>query len=227
MKFSIRGGWNRWVYRLQRHYLGGWTLLRWSVLALIALPVAAFTGIIPGGNIALAITVIFSVTALFALWQTRRRGYLHFSPSTAPDFSTIAPQPLPFPEKIPIFVSGRFGVGGKERYFVHENAFYQTFETRERVLMVSIARTRQFLLAQSSGAETGWWYSFFTADRVQRLERGWLHFGTRPHPALKLYLSPEKDGDAPSVFHISTETPAQMERLIADLNVEIGNRQNL
>ncbi len=221
MQFSVRGGWNRLVYRLQQHYFGGWTLLRWSVLALIALPILALTGIIPGENIALAVTAIFSAMVLFALWQTRRRGYLHFSPTDTTDFSAIEPQPLPFPEKIPICVSGWFSVGGKERYFVHENAFYQTFETRERVLMVSIAHTRRLLFARATAAEHGWWYSFFTADKIQHVERGWLHFGTHPHFALKLQLSPEKSGDAPVIFHISTETPAQMARLIADLKVEL------
>lgn len=223
MQFSVRGGWNRLVYRLQQHYFAGWTLLRWSVLALIALPVLALTGVIPGGNIAVAATAGFSVAVLFALWLTRRRGYLHFSPvDTAPDFREIEPQKLPFPEKIPISISGHFSVGGKTRYFVHESAFYQTFETRERVLMVSIARTRWLLLAQSSAEDTGWWYNFFTADRIQRMERGRLYFGTRPHPALKLHLSPENPGDTPAIFHISTDTPALMSRLIADLRVELG-----
>lgn len=222
MHLSIRGGWNRLAYQLHRHRFMNWTLTRWLVLALIALPLLALTGIIPGGKGALGATAIFSIAGLFTLWRTRRGGFLHFSPSDAPDFSKITPQKLPFPEKIPIFISGWFSVGGKSRYFVHENAFYQTFETRERVLMVSIARTRWLLLAQSPAAETGWWYNFFTADRIRQLERGWLHFGMHPRPALKLHLSPEKAGDAPLVFHISTETPAQMEQLIADLKVEIG-----
>ena len=217
MQFSIFGGWYWLAYQLQRHYFAGWSLLRWSVLALVSPPILMAVGIIPGGNIALAATDIFSVAALFALWRTRRGGYLHFSPDDTAVFGDIEPQKLPFPEKIPIRASGWFSVGGKTRYFVHEHAFYQTFETRERVLMVSIARTRWLLLAQSPAAETGWWYSFFTADRIRRVEHGWLHFGAHPHPALKLHLSPENPDDAPVIFHIATDTPAQMNRLIADL----------
>ncbi len=136
------------------------------------------------------------------------------------DTAQIALQPIAYPQKISVRVTGWFSVGNKTRYFVNEVAFYQTFETRERVLMVAIPRSRWLLLWHSPENDVGWWYNFFTPPQLQRVEHGQLHFGARPRPALKLHLSPEDGRKAAAIFYISTHTPADMAQLIADLKAD-------
>ncbi len=204
--FSAIGAWNALQYRLHRHYLGGWTLARWIVLALLAAPVLA----IPGGRAMVAVLAGFSAAVLLAFWVTRRRGYIRFDPDPATDFSAIVPQALPFDEKLPIRLTGTLAVSGMARRMVCVSAQYQTFQTRERALMAQIHPHRWLYLFPVSGTETGWWYAFFTPDRLQRVESGWLHFGRHPHPAIRLTLAPEDSSGAPVVFHIAPPSPREI-----------------
>lgn len=216
--FSATGVWNALQYRLHRHYLGGWTLAQWIVLALLAAPVLA----ISGGRVMVAVLAGFSTAILLAFWSARRRGYIHFAPTPKPDtnFSTIVPQALPFDEKLPVRLTGTLAVSGMARHMVCVSAQYQTFQTRERVLMAQIHPHRWLHLFPVSGTETGWWYAFFTPDRLQHVESGWLHFGRHPHPAIHLTLTPEEPSSAPVEFYISTSSPHEIEKLLADLKAD-------
>jgi len=179
--FSAIGVWNALQYRLHRHYLGGWTLARWIVLALLAAPVLA----IPTGREKTIALAVVSLTVLLAIRLT-----------------------------------GTLAVSGMARHMVNVPAQYQTFQTRERVLMAQIAPHRWLHLFPVSGTETGWWYAFFTPDRLQRMEAGRLHFGRHPHPAFRLTLAPKEPGGAPVVFYISTPSPRETEKLLADLKAD-------
>ncbi len=216
--FSAIGVWNALQYRLHRHYLGGWTLARWIVLALLAAPVLA----IPTGREKTIALAVVSLTVLLAIRLTRRRGYVRFDPTpdTDADITAIPPQALPFDEKLSIRLTGTLAVSGMARHMVNVPAQYQTFQTRERVLMAQIAPHRWLHLFPVSGTETGWWYAFFTPDRLQRMEAGRLHFGRHPHPAFRLTLAPKEPGGAPVVFYISTPSPRETEKLLADLKAD-------
>lgn len=214
-KFSLAGIWNVLQYRLHRHYLGGWTLRRWVVLALLAAPLLAISA--GEGIVAALATVSFGLLA--AIWLSRRQGYIHFHPNPTADFSTIVPRKLPFDEKVPIHLTGTLAVGGMERYFVCAAAEYQTFQTRERVLMAQFQRERWLVLFPSSAFEVGWWYAFFTPAQLKTVERGWLHFGRHPHTAIRLTVQPD-DSSEPVTFLLSTDSPENMNRLLADIKAD-------
>ena len=205
------------VYHLDRHRLLGWTLTRWLVYGAIFGPIffylSPFRRLAWGWGL-LAGLIIISLIGLLALWQIRRGDYLQFDPQTTP--IDIAAKPLSFPEKISLRASGYFRVNNQQRYFVEESAYYQTFNTRERVIMVEVARTRFLWLAQSTELDVGWWYTFFTADLVHQVDLGRLSFGPHLRPALRLRYQPAEASD-PETLYISFESEAACRKILADL----------
>jgi len=199
------------LYRLHRHYFLGWTLVRWLVILSFALPILLFTGIIPGGIPMRVIGGSFSLSVLFLIWRTRRFGFHRFIAAENHPFDKITADALPFSKKIPIRVSGVFAVGKNRQNFVDEPAFYQTFETRERVLMLKIS--------QSPNKNVGWWYNFFTPAQVQAINYGILKFGLQPRPALQLIVKPDGSEKVIS-FIIATDSPDNMTQILADLKAD-------
>ncbi len=206
-------------YRLQRHHFLGWALTRWLVILLIALPVLIFTGIIPSGTPSLVISGVLALSLLFLIRRMRRVGYYRFIADESHTFNKIIAQSLPFSEKIPIRVSGTFAVGKSRQNFVDEAAFYQCFETRERVLMVEITSSRFLLLPQSPEKDTGWWYAFFTPAQVKSVNFGTLKFGLHPRPALQLSVQTD-NSDKIISFGITTDSPDNMTRILVDLKAD-------
>jgi hypothetical protein len=210
----LEGLFYRLAYFTGRHYFWGWTLTRWIVLGLMALPffLLPFRQR-PGGLIIIGLVVLLSLAGLIAIWQVRRRGYLRFEPETKP---SIEPDALSFPNKIIVRASGEFAVSGMIRYFVEEAAQYQTFQTRERVIMINIDRTGFLFLINSLEAESGWWYTFFTPTILKGVEPGKLHFGSKARPALRLTYQPE-EADTPKTLYLTFDTPEQRRCVLADL----------
>ncbi len=204
------------LYYLHRHYLFGWTLIRWAVLLLIATPMLALVGILPGGQLVFAALGLVTMALLLLIWQVRQRGYLRFKPDEWPNVEHISAQPLPFPYKIPIRVSGTFAVGSKERYFVEETAFFQSFETRERVIMVNIPFTRLGWVFPSHASEVGWWYTFFTSGQINTIHTGWLYFGPHPRPAIRITLHPN-NSTSPQYLYLTVDKPEHQQQILADL----------
>jgi hypothetical protein len=166
------------------------------------------------GLLLLGALFLLDLGGIIAIWRVRRRGFLHFEPETLN--SNTSSDSLLFPEKIPIHASGNFAVGGMTRYFVEESAYYQTFQTRERVVMVQILDTRYFWLIQSPENETGWWYTFFTPETIQSFEPGQVCFGPRKRPALRLTYLP-KEAETPQTLYLSFDTAEQRNQVSADL----------
>ena len=214
----MEGFFYRLAYFAGRHYFGGWTLTRWIVLGLIFLPVFLLPfRQRPGGLVIIGLVVLISLAALIAIWRVRRRGFLRFEPE--PLVTSVEPDALPFPDKIPVRASGHFSVSGIVRYFVEETAQYQTFQTRERVIMVNIARTSFLFVINSLEAEAGWWYTFFTPNILLGVEPGKLHFGSQVRTALRLTYQPE-EADASKTVYLTFDTPEQRRCILADLEAD-------
>lgn len=190
------------------------------VLALLSVPIILLVISArrsAAGLATLGAVTIMSAACLFFIWQLRRRGYLHFEPH--PLSEAIPADPLPASKKIPIRASGNFSVSNRTRYFVEETAFYQTFKTRERMIMVAIEPSRYLLLAQSLEAEIGWWYTFFTPQVIQAIEPGQVRFGARLRPALRItYHSLETD--TPEILYLSFNSPEARRQVLADLRAD-------
>ena len=220
---KLKGLIHQTTYRLSRHYSGGWTLLRWLILLLLIAPILSVTKTFfqwpPWGWLPLAIAALFSAAIFFTLWQSKRRGHICFLAGQTPRLPQLPPTELPFPQKIPLRASGNFSVEGQTRYFVEENAFYQTFATRERVIMVNVSFTR-LLFAPSPKAEIGWWYSFFTPKILVTYQPGTLCFGASPRPALQLRYYPNEDSKKTETVYLSFDSPENLAIVLADLQAD-------
>lgn len=213
----MRGHIYQLIYFFSRHSLFGWTLNRWLILALLFGPLILLLTPLKTsleGLFLLVALFLGGLSGIIAIWRMRRRGFLRFESETL-NLST-SPKLLPFPEKIPIHASGSFAVSGMTRYFVEESAYYQTFQTRERVVMVQIFDTRYFWLIQSPENETGWWYTFFTPEIIQSFEPGQICFGPRKRPALRLTYLPDET-ETPQTLYLSFDTSEQRNQVLADL----------
>ena len=214
--FSIEGLIYLIFYRLRRHYFLGWTLTRWLVIALIGLPMLVFAGVIPGGMTIFALSSIFSFGILLIIGFAQRTGYHRFVSDDNFQFDITATQAIPVMEKVPIRASGTFAVGKSQQNFVDESVFYQTFETRERVLMLEVAQSRFLLIAQSPEGDAGWWYGFFMPTQVQKISFGRLKFGL--HPQLALQLSAQADTSERVIsFTLTSDSPKILAKIWADL----------
>ena len=216
----MKGRLYKLIYQFSRHYLFGWTLYRWMLLALLLAPlilVLVSARQSAADIVILAAVTIISAACLFFTWRLRQGGYLDFEPH--PPGEPTPANPLPPSEKIPLHASGNFSVGNRTRYFVEEAALYQTFKTRERAIMVAIERSRYLLLAQSSEAEVGWWYAFFTPHIIQAVQPGRVCFGAHMRPALRItYYSQETD--TPETLYLSFNSPDERRQVLADLEAD-------
>lgn len=217
-RFSFIGLLNRTAYRLHRHSFLGWTLTRWLVIGLLLPPLLGLAGVWPLSRAMIFLLFVFWLAVLLGLWRIKSAGYLRFTP-TEPTFPAAAP--LPDTVEIPVRVSGNFSVRAAARYFVEADAFYQTFQTRERVLKVTIPFSRFLLLARSPEPETGWWYAFFTPQTLKTFQPGLLHFGYLSRPALHLVHQPD-GAKKPEHLFISFDSAESGAKIIADLLVDNG-----
>lgn len=212
-RFSLIGLLNQITYRLHRHAFLGWTLTRWLVIGLFLPPMLGLVGVWPLSRPIIFVLFALGLAVTLALWRIKVAGYLRFTP-TEPAFPAAAP--LPDTAEIPVRVSGRFSVSAATRYFVEAEAFYQTFQTRERVLKVTIPFSRFLLLAHSPEPETGWWYAFFSPQTLKMVQPGVVHFGYLPRPALRLVYQPD-GADKPEYLFISFDSTESGAKIIADL----------
>lgn len=209
------------AYRLQRHYLFGWSATRWLVIGLLLLPAGFYFNLLPGEWPAAGAAATVSLSLIFILWLAKRRNFLRFEAHPPGSMPVVAPAPLTFTEKLPLRASGTFAVGDMSRYFVEETARYQVFETRERAIHLFAPPSRLLLLALSPRPEIGWWYTFFTPQTLQTIEAGRLVFGSRPRPALRLTVRPDA-AELPRVLHLSFDSPEQQTLVLADLRADGG-----
>ncbi|HEY84671.1 MAG TPA: hypothetical protein G4N96_06125 [Chloroflexi bacterium] len=218
---KLKGLIDKTAYRLSRHYLGEWTLLRWLILLLLIAPTLSLVKAVfqtpAWGWSELGSASLFSVTLFLIVWQSKRRGYMRFHVAPPP---SISPNELPYLEKITIRASGNFRIKGITRYFVEENALYQTFATKERAIMVNISFTRFMLLSHSPEAEIGWWYSFFSPETLSDYQTGTLTFGATPRPALQLRYRLDKDSNKIETLYLSFDSLQDLAIVLADLQAD-------
>ena len=206
------------LYLFNRHYLFGWTLTRWLVVGFLFCPLLAFLGALsarsPWVLAGPIILLVLGGLGIIFLWKVKQAGFLHFEPEESQP--QIDPLALPFPERVEVRASGIFKVNNAARYFVEQPAHYQTFHTRERVIMLNVPQTRYLLLTFSAEADVGWWYTFFTPKIIRKLEVGQLHFGREVRPALRLSYLPE-EADSDETLYLSFKTEPERRAVLSDL----------
>ena len=201
------------AYRLENHHLFEISLRNWLWAVVMAPPLVAFLG-----RLSWPWATFLSLMGFFA-WVgavlARERGYAVFEPAPVPEPNEQPPL-LNVDEQIPVRVSGLFAVGGNERLLLNERAQYSFMPTREHVVMAYVDRTRFLLLARSRQIEAGWWYVFWKAARIRRVETGYVCAGLGRRPGIALTYQPEERPKQEAVY-LTFDDHAALARVIADL----------
>ena len=201
-------------YRLNRLRLGGQPLNRWlfflSLLGILAVAV----DLVESGPVTDAVVILACLSLMLALLWAGRTRYLIFRRAENPSLTMDVPQLAP-EEKVPVRASGHFEVSGMRRYFVEAQAYFETVDTREHIIIAWTPRWSLLGLADSPREEVGLWYVFFMPATIKEIEVGEVHFGPQPRPALKVVYQPES-GSRETIY-LSFDHPEQREVVLADL----------
>jgi hypothetical protein len=150
--------------------------------------------------------VLLGAYVFFLAWAARQQ-YVCFvaCPSAEARLQNAAPTPsLRINEKVPIRASGWFHVEGQDRYFLDVEADFTTSGSGEYIVMARVPPSRFLLLGRWPKGELGWWYVFCQPSAVREVGVGHLHFGARPHLALRLAYAPT-EGAMQTIFFASEE----------------------
>lgn len=214
----MKGQINQILYQFSRYFLFGRTVTQWLVIGLLISPFLCLLTTLsanPWRWAVFAILLLISLALLGLMWLIRKQGYVTFE--AEPTTEVITPEQLNFPDKLNVYISGYLSVGKATHYFANEAGHYQTFQTRERVIMLETTPKRLLLLATTR--EKGWWYLFFMPKTVQSLTVGRLSFGRYHRPAIALTILPE-DSETPQSVYLSFDTIAERSRVLADLFID-------
>jgi hypothetical protein len=204
-------------YGLKRLRLWGQPLNRWLLFLCLLGILAVAADLIESGPVADALVLLVGLGLMLALLWAGRTRYLIFRRAEHPSLSasvTNVPQLAP-EEKVPVWASGHFEVSGMRRYFVEAQAYFETVETREHIIIAWTSQRSLLGLAASPREETGLWYVFFMPATIQEVEAGELYFGLRLRPALKVVYQSES-GSRETVY-LSFDHREQRGAVLADL----------
>ena len=201
-------------YRLHRLRLWGQPLNRWLFLLSLLGILAVAVDLVESGPVAETVIILASLGLMLALLWAGRRRYLVFRRAENPSSTTDGPQLAP-EEKVPVRASGHFQVSGMRRYFVEAQAYFETVDNREHIIIAWTPRQSLLGLADSPREEAGLWYVFFMPATIQEIEMGEVHFGLRSRPALKVVY--QSESGSRETIYLSFDHSEQREVVLADL----------
>jgi hypothetical protein len=209
------------LYAWRRRQLAGAPLIRVPQWLLLGGSVLWAVDLLPGRWWGAGLCLLLLLALQGTLWWLRRRDFVRFRPDTLP---SVAPKPLDATAKVPLFVTGLFGVERKERRFTWLPGFYRTFATREHALLCR-ANDHPPGLGESLPEEEGLWYVFFTPPTIESVQGGALTFGRNQRPALAIHYhhTPVRQGEKKlaatrlETVYLAFQREEDRERVLADL----------
>jgi hypothetical protein len=172
------------LYTVSRGQIGGISPLRTMQWGLVLAAALWATGWLPGRWWGVGVWLAILVLLQVSIWRLRQREFVHF---TAAPLPTVTPGPLDPKEKLPVFVTGLFGVENKAQRFTWLPGFYRTFATREHALLCQVSHRPALDFAAWPTDETGLWYIFFPPSAIEAVQWGILRFGRTERPALAIH----------------------------------------
>jgi hypothetical protein len=225
----------QFVYNLERHWLLNMPLRRWLILLSLVVPATMWLQVWKVSRLAAGLVTLAAMVTLIGIWWAQRQRYVRFiaSDSAAAPAVGSGPgggrhragkqaaveSPLSPMQKVGVYATGYFEVGGKRQYLVETPADYTTFETREHCVMTQVPEARFLLVAKSRFAEVGWWYTFFQPAMINVVTSGFLQFGTRPRLAIRVEISASDDSEQEALY-LSFDNPATRSAVLADLQYD-------
>jgi hypothetical protein len=207
-------------YFLKRLRFWGQPLNRWLFFLSLLGILAVAANLLDSGPVADALVILAGLSLMLALLWAGRTRHLIFRRVECPSPSASAangPQLAP-EEKVPVQASGHFEVSGMRRYFVEAQAYFETVETREHILIAWTPLWSLLGLVASPHEEVGLWYVFFMPDTIQEIEMGKVYFGLRSRPALKVIY--QSESGSPETVYLSFDHHEQRETVLADLRLD-------
>jgi hypothetical protein len=181
------------------------------------------------------LVTLAALVALSGIWWAQRQHYVRFVESESGAASAAGSDadkgrirtgneqavdsPLPPMQKVGVYATGHFEVGGKRQYLVETPADYTTFETREHCVMTQIPQARFLLVGKSRSTEVGWWYTFFQPATIKVVTSGFLQFGPHPRPAIRVGISASDDSEDEALY-LSFDDRATQSVVLADLKYD-------
>lgn len=149
----------------------------WLKLIAFSLLVAAF--VFQWGQVALWITAVILVWLYFSYWRASKTGHSKFvadSKMALPEGELIT---LPSNQKVLAQATGIFSVKDMDDFMLLRPAKYWQVPLGEHVMMVEMPDN------------LGYRYQFFNPTTLQRIQKGWLLYGTEPKRTLAITLLSE------------------------------------
>ncbi len=172
-----------WLYELRQ-----WSCLSrplfWWLLAVLWAAVLVLLLWRPRRWLPATIGVLFFWALLLSLnMVARRQAYLSWEAENVPE-----PEPAPFfPEqRVDLRTTGLFSVGGKKKYFRALPGFFETFVTREHVIVGRVVDRRFLWLHRARSEDVGLWYSFLQPQNLQAVRPGVVYVARHAYPALEV-----------------------------------------
>jgi hypothetical protein len=199
-------------YRMARHWVFGVSLLGWLVILPLAVALAMAFRLLGISSWGLALCGL-SLLAGIVLMGHQRGGWVAFARDDAPAPAGASPG---LGRRLPVRATGSFAIRETRRRYVAASGYYETFETREHVVMVHLKQTRFLLFGQSPKEEVGWWYTFFSPEHVLEIAPVRQVFGGADLPALRLLLRTERDKPAQPLL-LAFGSEGEREKVWGDL----------
>jgi len=93
---------------------------------------------------------------------------------------------LPPDEKLSLWASGHFEVGGNRRYFVQIPAQFTATELGEYIVMAQLRHRFSLGLIKALSDEWGWWYIFIVPRMVRSMDSGRFYHGLSARPTIRI-----------------------------------------
>ncbi len=159
-------------------------------------------------------------------WLAQRRFYVVFRPEAV--LPSVPLQPLTPTDKVPVRVSGRLGVEGREQVFTELSGYYRTYASREHAVLARKTPRRGRICREEDPHVMGMWYLFITPAELVRVEAGRLYFGAHGRPALRLsYRHRDRHGRATNaIAFLSFADEIDRSRVQGDLLYDRGKHSD-
>ncbi len=192
-------------------------------LALLAIIWA--TGLLPGRWIGACFFLILIAIQMVSGIIMKRRDFVVFHED---DHRETKPGYISDNTRLPVYVTGRLSVEGRDRRYTCVPGFYKTFATREHALLCQLRDRKVFRSLRWPIDEVGMWYAFFNPRDVIAYRRGKLIFGANPLPTLaieiercqtkaKRFSSETKEDCEVETLFISSEDENVLEQIASDI----------
>lgn len=124
-------------------------------------------------------------------------------------------------ERVPARAAGFFEVSGMRRYFANVQAWFETVETREHIVIARNPASRFLLIAKTREHESGMWYAFFRPEHIRSVETGDTCFGWRIRPAMRIAFQAE-DRKVEDTLYLSFDDLEDLGAVLNDLQQDVA-----